>query len=107
MCSIPLTVGPPVAGREDIWVKNLIFFRVLVIKFKFSFLGYIYDYTKSYDAAFLMAGVPPIAGGSLLFLLELRERIKARKAKKEDIGSVEAQGLTKGTSQPKGKNPRK
>ncbi len=66
--------------------------------------GYIYDYTKSYDAAFLMAGVPPIAGGSLLFLLELRERIKSRKTKKEDIENVELQHSNKVTAQPKGKN---
>lgn len=40
-CSIPLTVGPPVAGL-------------------------LYDHMKNYNAAFLAAGVPPIVGALLL-----------------------------------------
>ncbi|XP_054718143.1 monocarboxylate transporter 10-like [Uloborus diversus] len=43
-CSIPLTVGPPVAGL-------------------------LYDHMKNYNVAFLAAGVPPIVGALLLCLI--------------------------------------
>ena len=44
MCSIPLTIGPPVAG-------------------------FIYDKVGDYTLAFLAAGVPPIVGAvALLFI---------------------------------------
>ncbi|CAL1280644.1 unnamed protein product [Larinioides sclopetarius] len=43
-CSIPLTVGPPVAGL-------------------------LYDHMKNYNVAFLLAGVPPIVGSLLLCLI--------------------------------------
>ena len=42
LCSIPLTVGPPVAG-------------------------YIYDTVGNYTPAFLAAGVPPIVGAVVMF----------------------------------------
>lgn len=44
LCSIPLTVGPPIAG-------------------------FIYDHTKSYTIPFVLAGVPPIIGSLILFLV--------------------------------------
>lgn len=44
LCSIPLTLGPYVAGL-------------------------IYDATKSYDLAFRLAGIPPIAGALAMFLI--------------------------------------
>ncbi|XP_011146128.1 monocarboxylate transporter 10 isoform X2 [Harpegnathos saltator] len=44
MCSIPLTVGPPIAGL-------------------------LYDHTGSYDLPFLLAGVPPIVGALTMFLI--------------------------------------
>ncbi|PNF40757.1 hypothetical protein B7P43_G18021 [Cryptotermes secundus] len=44
LCSIPLTVGPPIAGL-------------------------IYDHTKSYTLPFLLAGIPPIVGALMLFLI--------------------------------------
>ncbi|XP_014252184.1 monocarboxylate transporter 10 isoform X2 [Cimex lectularius] len=55
-CSIPLTVGPPLAGL-------------------------IYDHTQSYTLPFLLAGIPPIVGGLALslvrcFKLEDREGMK-------------------------------
>ncbi|KAG8269074.1 hypothetical protein J6590_008322 [Homalodisca vitripennis] len=43
-CSIPLTVGPPIAGL-------------------------IYDHTKSYTMPFLLAGVPPIVCAVVLCLV--------------------------------------
>ncbi|GIX74038.1 monocarboxylate transporter 10 [Caerostris extrusa] len=43
-CSVPLTVGPPVAGL-------------------------LYDHMKNYNLAFLLAGIPPIAGSILLCLI--------------------------------------
>ncbi|XP_011865071.1 PREDICTED: monocarboxylate transporter 10 isoform X2 [Vollenhovia emeryi] len=44
MCSIPLTVGPPIAGL-------------------------LYDHTGSYDLPFLLAGIPPIVGALTMFLI--------------------------------------
>ncbi|XP_012221894.1 monocarboxylate transporter 10 isoform X2 [Linepithema humile] len=44
MCSIPLTVGPPIAGL-------------------------LYDHTGSYDLPFMLAGVPPIVGALTMFLI--------------------------------------
>ncbi|XP_070150511.1 monocarboxylate transporter 10 isoform X1 [Polyergus mexicanus] len=44
MCSIPLTVGPPIAGL-------------------------LYDHTGSYDLPFLLAGIPPIVGALAMFLI--------------------------------------
>lgn len=44
MCSIPLTVGPPIAGM-------------------------LYDWQGDYTAAFLAAGVPPIVGAALMSLI--------------------------------------
>ena len=42
LCSIPLTIGPPVAG-------------------------FIYDHVGNYIPAFLAAGVPPIVGALVMF----------------------------------------
>jgi len=44
MCSIPLTIGPPVAG-------------------------YIYDKVGDYTAAFLLAGLPPLVGAAFMMLI--------------------------------------
>ncbi|XP_013785741.1 monocarboxylate transporter 10-like [Limulus polyphemus] len=44
LCSIPLTLGPPIAGI-------------------------LYDHTKNYKAAFLLAGIPPIIGALLMCLI--------------------------------------
>ena len=44
MCSIPLTIGPPVAG-------------------------YIYDKVGNYTAAFLMAGFPPLIGAGVMLVI--------------------------------------
>ncbi|XP_016919488.1 monocarboxylate transporter 10 isoform X2 [Apis cerana] len=45
MCSIPLTVGPPIAG-------------------------FLYDHTGTYDLPFFLAGIPPIAGALTMFLIK-------------------------------------
>ena len=44
LCSIPLTIGPPVAG-------------------------YIYDQVGDYTVAFLLAGLPPLAGALCMVLI--------------------------------------
>ncbi|KAL1394765.1 hypothetical protein pipiens_011716 [Culex pipiens pipiens] len=44
LCSIPLTVGPPIAGR-------------------------LYDHTGSYMIPFVLAGIPPLFGASTMFLI--------------------------------------
>jgi MFS transporter, MCT family, solute carrier family 16 (monocarboxylic acid transporters), member 10 len=43
-CSIPLTIGPPVAGM-------------------------IYDHTQSYTLPLVMAGIPPLIGATVMFLI--------------------------------------
>lgn len=45
LSSLPLTVGPPIAGK-------------------------IYDQTRSYTIPFILAGIPPIVGGTLMFLIK-------------------------------------
>lgn len=45
MCSVPLTVGPPIAGL-------------------------LYDQTGSYDIPFFLAGIPPIVGALTMFLIK-------------------------------------
>ncbi|XP_055938722.1 monocarboxylate transporter 10-like isoform X1 [Argiope bruennichi] len=67
-CSIPLTVGPPVAGL-------------------------LYDHMKNYNVAFLLAGVPPIVGSLLLCLIHRirqapEESLDEEKAKDEHKKSV-------------------
>ncbi|KAL0116712.1 hypothetical protein PUN28_009964 [Cardiocondyla obscurior] len=49
MCSIPLTIGPPIAGL-------------------------LYDHTGSYDLPFLLAGIPPIVGALTMFLIRCVKR---------------------------------
>lgn len=44
LCSLPLTVGPPIAGI-------------------------LYDHTKSYTLPFILAGIPPLIGASTMFLI--------------------------------------
>lgn len=44
MCSIPLTIGPPVAGL-------------------------LYDHTGTYNLPFFLAGIPPIVGALTMFLI--------------------------------------
>lgn len=45
MCSIPLTVGPPIAGM-------------------------IYDHTNSYNISFVLAGIPPLIGATMMCLMK-------------------------------------
>ncbi|KAG5276584.1 hypothetical protein AALO_G00107350 [Alosa alosa] len=57
MMSVPMTVGPPIAG-------------------------YLRDRLMSYDVAFYLAGIPPLIGGAMLCLIPWVERWrKARLAK--------------------------
>lgn len=50
-----------------------------------------------------MAGIPPIAGGCLLFIFEIREKILKRKMNKNNIEDTEMQSLAKGIHQNQGK----
>ncbi|KAG5277438.1 hypothetical protein AALO_G00117610 [Alosa alosa] len=57
MMSVPMTVGPPIAG-------------------------YLRDRLMSYDVAFYLAGIPPLIGGAMLCLIPwVERRRKARLAK--------------------------
>ncbi|XP_026671288.1 monocarboxylate transporter 10 [Ceratina calcarata] len=53
MCSVPLTVGPPIAGL-------------------------LYDQTGSYDMSFFLAGIPPIVGALTMFLIRFVKNDEAR-----------------------------
>lgn len=44
LCSIPLTIGPPIAG-------------------------FLYDHTKSYTMSFVLAGIPAIIGASMMSMI--------------------------------------
>lgn len=57
LCSIPLTVGPPIAGL-------------------------LYDQTKSYTFAFFLAGIPPICGAVMMCLISF---VKDEPVDVEDI----------------------
>ncbi|KAL6485421.1 hypothetical protein MHYP_G00048130 [Metynnis hypsauchen] len=62
MMSVPMTVGPPIAG-------------------------FLRDRLESYDVAFYLAGIPPIIGGAVLCLIpwvEQREKRKQQKKKDQD-----------------------
>lgn len=72
MCSIPLTVGPPIAGllydhTGDVPFDLIVYYRapilLLISRFAPRFcLG-------TYDLPFLLAGVPPIVGALTMFLI--------------------------------------
>lgn len=61
LCSIPITVGPPIAG-------------------------FLYDQTKSYRMSFIMAGIPALVGALTLTLVRCMhdERIEACDKQTED-----------------------
>lgn len=56
LCSVPLTVGPPIAGM-------------------------LYDQTKSYKLSFILAGIPALVGASIMTLIH---RLKDDKAEVQD-----------------------
>ncbi|XP_036438415.1 monocarboxylate transporter 10 [Colossoma macropomum] len=60
MMSVPMTVGPPIAG-------------------------FLRDRLGSYDVAFYLAGIPPIIGGAVLCLIPwVEQREKRKQQKKKD-----------------------
>lgn len=58
LCSFGLTIGPPIAGE-------------------------IYDNTQSYTLPFVLAGIPPIIGALLMFLIRFVKEDQKVKAKNE------------------------
>ncbi|XP_018394624.1 PREDICTED: monocarboxylate transporter 10 isoform X3 [Cyphomyrmex costatus] len=63
MCSIPLTIGPPIAGL-------------------------LYDHTGTYDLPFLLAGIPPIIGAlSMFFIRCVKENNEESLNDSENISS--------------------
>lgn len=61
LCSIPLTVGPPIAG-------------------------YMYDKLGAYTVPFILAGIPPLFGASTMFLIRcVRDEPNDRDVEKIDI----------------------
>lgn len=61
LCSFGLTAGPPIAGE-------------------------LYDSTKSYKLPFVLAGIPPLIGATMMFLIRFvkDEKIKPNMVTKED-----------------------
>lgn len=61
LCSVPITVGAPIAG-------------------------FLYDQTKSYRASFIMAGIPALIGAVLMILIHFirDERVDASDKEAED-----------------------
>ncbi|XP_050994181.1 monocarboxylate transporter 10 [Labeo rohita] len=64
MMSIPMTVGPPIAG-------------------------FLRDRLGSYDVAFYLAGIPPIIGGAVLCLIPWVEARRKRKEAKTEADTTE------------------
>lgn len=67
MMSVPMTVGPPIAG-------------------------FLRDRLGSYEVAFYLAGIPPIIGGAVLCTIPW---IEARRRKKEKEEEADAKALSK------------
>lgn len=64
LCSFGLTAGPPIAGL-------------------------IYDMTSSYNLPFLIAGIPPILGATIMFMIRfVREDKKGENDPEEMLGKV-------------------
>ena len=66
LCSIPLTVGPPVAG-------------------------FIYDTGGNYSPAFLAAGFPPIVGALAMFSIRCLQHREEEEESSEPLKSSETQ----------------
>ncbi|XP_051501425.1 monocarboxylate transporter 10-like [Myxocyprinus asiaticus] len=64
MMSVPMTVGPPIAG-------------------------FLRDRLGSYDVAFYLAGIPPIIGGAVLCLIPWVEAKRRRKEQEEAADTTE------------------
>lgn len=71
MCSIPLTVGPPIAGL-------------------------LYDHTGSYTLPFVLAGIPPIVGALTMFLIRC---VKEKREESSNNSSAENPPLSKADCQ--------
>uniref|UniRef100_W5L3R1 Monocarboxylate transporter 10 n=1 Tax=Astyanax mexicanus TaxID=7994 RepID=W5L3R1_ASTMX len=67
MMSVPMTVGPPIAG-------------------------FLRDYLGSYDVAFYLAGIPPIIGGAVLCLIPWVEQRERRKRQQKE-SDADANGM--------------
>lgn len=90
--SIPLTVGPPIAGK-------------------------LFDSTGSYTIPFVIAGIPPLIGASILFLIRcVKDEGSARDAVKNDpthvpltktAWDIEEKPVMNGNSNHNGDYPRK
>ncbi|KAJ8682293.1 hypothetical protein QAD02_018085 [Eretmocerus hayati] len=72
MCSVPLTVGPPIAGI-------------------------IYDHTGSYQLPFFLAGVPPILGAlAMFFIYRVGDNLTERR---DDEAGIASESLTDSKNQ--------
>lgn len=68
MMSVPMTVGPPIAG-------------------------YLRDRLGNYNVAFYLAGIPPLIGGAVLCLIPWVEQRKRRKERKNKTDDSTAQSM--------------
>ncbi|KAF4091952.1 hypothetical protein AMELA_G00015530 [Ameiurus melas] len=68
MMSVPMTVGPPIAG-------------------------YLRDRLGNYNVAFYLAGIPPLIGGAVLCLIPWVEQRKRRKERKNRTDDSTAQSM--------------
>ncbi|XP_066999779.2 monocarboxylate transporter 10 isoform X3 [Anabrus simplex] len=67
LCSIPLTVGPPIAGK-------------------------IFDHTGSYKIPFILAGIPPIVGACALFLVRCVKSEELSETASEQVNTKATNG---------------
>ncbi|KAI8520349.1 hypothetical protein Bbelb_001030 [Branchiostoma belcheri] len=107
LASVPLTVGPPLAGLRAARRFDIGFSRGLVWRNDRAFgsepRGWIYDYTGSYNAAFFYSGAPPIIGTCILFLVSLGRFSAEENVEKQNDADdipVEEKALTAETKVP-------
>lgn len=83
LCSFGLTIGPPLAGIHTyLMTLNLKLFAI-VDYLNLYLAGEIYDSTESYTLPFILAGIPPILGATLMFLIRCVKNERTTKESKE------------------------
>jgi len=98
MCSIPLTVGPPIAGllydhtgnvldafSKEFSISHFFMCSINKIILRLLILG-------SYDLPFILAGIPPIVGALTMFLLRC---VKENQNESSSDSTTESPPLTK------------
>lgn len=78
-CSLPLTTGPPIAGKCNACSVHFLCFLLLTDRlFCFFLTAYAYGVYGNYTLAFFLAGIPPIVAAVLMFNIIRLQRTRSR-----------------------------